>query len=166
MYDKITILSKKMIGERSLFTGRLSAESLQKAWRGGRAAFIQDKELKEIIACGVLWFYENSVEIGSMWVDPNYRNNGYGKEVFCRLVAIAPANIRLFIIAHGPTIARLALDHGMQEADRKDWMSAALCPSCDLCKRLPELERSHCSLKFFKEGCRVFFTNNTARRRR
>jgi GNAT superfamily N-acetyltransferase len=157
MYDKIAALSKKILSEKSLVGGRLNPEALQKAWQEGRAVFIQDEELKEIVACGILWFRKNSVELGSIWVDPKHRKQGRGKDVFSSLVDLAPKNIRLFVVAYDQSVACLALKHGMLEADRKDWMSAAQCPDCSLCDRLPEADRSRCSLKFFKEGYRVFF---------
>lgn len=159
MENKIAVLAEKMKNEQSLSAGRLNTESLQKAWQDGRAVFIFDKGREKIISAGVLWLRESTAEIGSLWTHPEHRGNGLTAEVFNGLVARTPKNITLFVVASNRRIADIALGCGMQEAERKDWIIIAGCPkSCNQCDRLPVADRAHCSLRFFKKGYRLFFS--------
>ena len=165
MKTKIEALVEKMKNEQSLSAGRLNAESLQKAWQDGRAVFILDKTQEKIIAAGVLWFRKNTAEIGSLWTHPEHRSNGLMAEVFNGLMALAPKNIRLFIVASNSRIAELAEKYGMRDAERKEWMTIAGCPeNCDWCDRLPVAGRPKCSIKFFKEGYRLLFLPPTTKK--
>ncbi|MDP2741388.1 MAG: hypothetical protein Q8O66_01715 [bacterium] len=148
------------MSENSLLCVRLGVESLEKAWQESRLVIEQDEQNGEIIACGALWHRKNSVELGSLWVDIEHRGNGYMKGIFYQLISRVSAGVRLFLIANNPFVAGLAKEHGMQEADEKDWKLVAMCSrSCEQCDRLSQEERIRCSLSIFKGGRKVFFKN-------
>lgn len=148
------------MSENSLLCVRLSVESLEKAWQKSRLVIEQDEQNGEIIACGALWHRKNSVELGSLWVDRKCRGNGYMKRIFYQLISRVSVDVRLFLIANNPSVAGIAKEHGMQEADENDWKFVARCPQkCEQCDRLPQEERIRCSLIIFKGGRKVFFKN-------
>lgn len=160
MHSKLTKLSKKIRNENLLLGARLGVESLEKAWQEGRLVIECDERNGEIIACGALWYLKNSVELGSLWVDPEHRGNGYMKKIFYQLISRASLGKRLFLIANNPSVAGLAQDQKMQEANKNDWKSAAMCPQrCEQCDRLPNEEKPRCSLMIFNEDRKVFFKN-------
>lgn len=160
MHSKLMVLSEKIMSENSLLCVRLGLESLEKAWQENRLVIEQEEQSGEIIACGALWHRKNSVELGSLWVDTEYRGNGYMKGIFYQLMSRVSADVRLFLIANNPFVAGLAKEHGMQEAAENDWKLVARCPqSCEQCDRLSQEERIRCSLIIFKGGCKVFFKN-------
>ena len=162
MKSKLEVLLAEIINAKELAIGRLNEDSLYKAWQENRAVFIQDEACEKIIACGVLWFLNNSVEIGSLWVDSKHRGNGLCGEVLRGLIIRIPKDIRAFIVARNSFIAHLAEKHGMMEADRKYWRLVAKCPGCDLCNRLPVADRLQCSLRVFRPECRLFFFPNNS----
>ncbi len=156
MYSKLEVLSEKMKSEKALLGDQLSPSSLQLALQEKRAELIIQEG--EIVAFGALWQREQSLELGSMWVDFKYRGQGFGSLVFSRLVARVQTATRLFVITHNPLIIHLALKNDMHEASRADWMSAVpWSASCGPCDRLLEVDKISCPFRCVEKECRLFF---------
>lgn len=155
MRKKIEVLSKKMKKEQALLGDRLEPELLHQAVKEGRAVFIEANS--EIIAFAALWPAEQSMEMGSSWVDPEHRGKGFASELFERRLALVPANLPLFLLTRSPQVVHLAKKHGMLEASEKDWFKfIPWSASCGPCDRLPEAEKAHCPFRAVHTECRLF----------
>ncbi|MBI5420994.1 MAG: GNAT family N-acetyltransferase [Parcubacteria group bacterium] len=160
IYKEITTemlkeLERKMQSEKSLLGGQLGFESLQKALQENRAVCIAKGA--EIIAFGALWPRENCIELGSLWVATNHRNQKLGSQTFNSLVGMVPVGSVFFLITHEPAVVHLATKHGMIEASAGNWTEVVpWSASCGPCDRLCENQKITCPFRAVSLECRMF----------
>ncbi len=156
MDDKLAVLSRKLKEEAALLGGQIEPSSLERALREGRGEYIEEDGL--LVAFGALWPRLSALEVGSIWVDTEYRGRKLSSRVFQALLGRQREGIPLFLITHEPHVVHLALKHDMQEADAQSW--STIIPwsaSCGPCDRLPDLQKPACHFRGVREECRLFY---------
>jgi GNAT superfamily N-acetyltransferase len=134
---------------------RIMPDRLRAAYEGGRAVIVETAS--QITAIGALWETGEPgwLELGSLWVAPEYRGKGVASEIYRRRLLLVPTGSHCFVVTHNPRVIKLALVHGFAEATRATWFQLApYSVVCGPCDREVE-DKMTCPLRALPFKCRL-----------
>lgn len=148
------LLSKTLQKEPDLLRARITPESLMERHDQGCLA-VMHSEHGLVQAISALWDVESHpewMELGTLWVAPEYRGNGYSRDIFRECVKIGRSRgVNLFLITRKPDVIALATKSGWS-VERRLWTEVDLWKNiCRPWDRYPETGNA-----FQKQGTLCF----------
>lgn len=148
-------LAQDLQSEPTLLGVRNEPAFLERMCQEGYAVVVERNDC--IIACCFLWETTEEAwrELGSVWVHPDYRGQGFGSDVFSKALALRAAQHQFLITSH-PKIVHLAIEAGWTQALADTWEQVPLEHSCGPCNKLPDEHKASCPDRA-GQNCTMFY---------
>ena len=124
--DEIDVLSGLLVAEKIYHKGRIDSVSLRRRIGTGNATVL--REGGNIICFGALWPTNALlVELGTIYVHPDKRGNGYQQEIVNGLLALVPGGMRPFFITHNGCLMKRARQNGFAPITTGTYPDILMC---------------------------------------
>lgn len=116
--DLLQKLCTELCKEEKIMKSRITPEKICDLHKRRLCLFLFDKAKTKIIGFGALWptRRENWFELGSMWLDKDFRQKGDGWKVFEKTAKLAPKKSTLFLITLSESVRHMAKYHCWEQA--------------------------------------------------
>jgi GNAT superfamily N-acetyltransferase len=118
-------LASRILRDGPRMAERLTGASLCERDKSGMAFIWRtilygscDVRVSHPLGCAFLWDTNESgtFEVGSVWVHPRYRRNGYSKRIIAEATTLAPVDSKLFLITSEGSVMRAVMKLGFTPA--------------------------------------------------
>jgi len=123
--DPVDVLVQELLKEEQLLYRRITNKNLKQGLKNGRAVFKRDGACNRYHAFCMLWPTQDEYwyELGTLWVHPENRGNGFSKEVFKMCLERLPRGAGAFLITRQIGVLELARSVGWQ-LERTNWTNS------------------------------------------